>query len=180
MRRANGFTLIELSVAIGIGMVVTAGSMTALRAVVRVGHDSKLGDRAEWTHAANRLLIADMDQASAITIDREELVIDTVVSSDVFTGPSHEPSRVRYFASDAHEGRWWVREASPQASRTNAAPRSMPLGPHLELIQLEIREADGTMYAIDLDRLGERRAMRLEDGPFLARFRISDDQESKP
>jgi len=180
--RIRGFTLLELLVALTIGLAVAAASMSAVRTVIQT-EESVAGARdRSWFSSANRIVCRDLDQASEIIVGRESISIETLSSADPET-PGYSPlSTVTYHAIETPSGPWWVREEAPLASRTNAKPAVTLLGPDVAGLRLRILSEGKEHGWVDLHEVADRGDTRSTEGPFSAAFEMhaSPDEDRVP
>ncbi len=162
------FTLVELLVALGIGLIVAAGSMAALRGVVRSGE--AIDSNIDWIHPANLLLIHDLAQAESVTVGDDYIVIKTLsTQSPTQTGFS-PVCHAKYTLESGPDSKWWIREEAPLYQRTNAKPSVSLLGPSAESIVLELYVGDEGVLVITPDNPGDTRSKEFSNEPFKAVF----------
>lgn len=166
--RDRCFTLVELMVALGIGFIVAAGSMTALRVVVQSGkaNDSNI----DWIHQANHLLVQDLAQAESVTVGGDYITIKTLSTQSPAQAGFSPLCHATYTLKAGPGSNWWIREEDPLYMRTNSKPKVALLGPSIEAIVLEVFVGDEGELMVTPGHPGDTRSKEFTKGPFKAVF----------
>ncbi|MEL6498005.1 MAG: prepilin-type N-terminal cleavage/methylation domain-containing protein [Planctomycetota bacterium] len=139
IRRA--FTLIELLLAVTIGVLIAAAAAFSLRGLVRA-EASRPSDANEWVHRASLLLQRDVEQAFEIEVVGDGFRIITAAPIDLVTDTAHSRTIATYQLS--RDGGWWIRSAQPERVLSNAKPAVTLLGPSDATLVLSALDSEQT------------------------------------